>query len=178
MRPLTSSEKNLALALGVIWGLALTAFLLYMFWNTLQTTQRQIASFQNQLKEANTLLKESDIWLQRVAWLDQSLEVAPPGGLANSALLTMLSNSARENAVTIINQSVASLDPDPFFTLVGIDLTVTATMENFVKWIHGFQKPHTLTGVTRISLRSDADPTKIRADIRIVRYYAPAGGTT
>lgn len=173
MRPLTSSEKMLSIVTLIIIALIVTYALAFLLFDSINNISREISKLKSQLKETRFLLSEADLWQQREDWIKKTIVVAPQGGLATSELLSQVSQLAREHNVEIVNQSITQVDPDPQFTIAGIDLTIIASMENFIKWVQSFQKPEKLTGVTKISLGSDTDPVKIRANLRIIRYYAP-----
>jgi hypothetical protein len=171
MRQLKSSEKKLLLATGALALSLVTIMLTFYLFNVIQKIERQITKLEHQKKQNQTVLADKKLWETREAWLAQHLQAAPPSGIANALLLTNLQSAARFLDVQILEQRFLQQEPDAILTTAGAELTVSAKMKNLVKWLHTIQTPDNLTGITRISLKSDADPDKVRAEVRVIKYY-------
>ena len=174
MRLLTNNEKKLALLLS----LALFLFANLIGWNVVSRGVRSLQTRRTRLRneqlEAANWLAERDTWLARKKWLEAAQPRFKSAGEANTNLLETVQSSARRQNVAIYDQSFAEPVKREYYQEIVVKLRVSGTLEGISRWLAELQQPENFHAVTKFSLKSEAEPSKVKCDLQIARWYAPA----
>jgi hypothetical protein len=175
MRALTKSESLLL----SIFGAAILILLLLLGWQSLQrglSGQRQrAAALQGQLDELQQWVGQEALWRTRGEWLAAHPLPLWQREASESGLVQDLQNSLAGASINIINQSLAGTEQFGDFFAVTVQLTLRATTEELVRWLHATQQPGEFIQIQQLNLRADNEPPNLRAEVRLTRYFHAGG---
>ena len=173
MRSLTEKEKRLTLMLLVAVFLAINLFGLTFLSRKRKALEADLFRLRTEQLEAKNWLGEKDLWLERKKWLDDNQPRLKNGGEANANLLETVQSSAQHQKITIVEQGFMEPANKTHYRQVGVKLKVNGTLEDITRWLANLQQPAKFQAVTTLSLKSDADPSRMKCELQVVRWYAP-----
>jgi hypothetical protein len=175
MRAPTKSES---LLLGV-FGIVIVVLFLILGWQALQrglTGQRQrAAALQGQLDELSQWVGQEAVWQERGRWLMENPLPLWQREASESGLVQELQTTLARAGINIINQSLAGTEQFGDFFAVTVQLTLRATTEELVRWLHATQQPGEFTQIEQLNLRADSEQPNLRAEVRLTRFFSLAG---
>lgn len=127
------------------------------------------------LSEAANWVQEQDIWKKKGDWLAANPLPAYAGQPSEAAFVQEIQASLNTAGIEIRNQTPKEAEHKGRLVEVGVDLSLTAPLEKLVRWLFEVQKPGSYRVFNRIDLKSDADQTKIQADISLIQLYNQPG---
>jgi len=176
MRAPTKSEKFL---LG-IFGAMVLGFLGLVVWGWLQRSLAHQRSQEIVLREQTTELHrwqgEKETWESRGRWLAGN--PPPPWQREDSeaAFVQDLQRSVAASGLEILSQRLAGSASLPGFEEVTVQLTVRASTEELVRWLHGLQQPGRFLAVRQLNVRADGDKENLRAELQLTQFYQTVDG--
>lgn len=126
------------------------------------------------LEEANNWIAEKDQWTAKGKWLEDHPPPPYEGAQTDAAFIDGVQASLARNGVEIIEQRPQEAQMGNRMVEVGINLVLSAPLEKLVRWLHDTQKTDAFRIISRIRLKSDADDSKIRAEVSLVQLYGKA----
>ncbi len=171
MKPLSSSEQRLlVLLLIILFGVG--QVVLYRWFTDFQKkAQLEEVKIAQQKMEAKVWLEEKELWLQRQQWIQSQQPGWREPGLMSSDLLDFLQKSAKMQGLEIQDQQVLEPEILPQATQVAARLKLVGKMEKLTRWMAELQKPESFYAVLKFTVKSDADPTKVVAEVLIARWH-------
>lgn len=178
--PLSNRERNLSILVGTVAFVAFTFFAGDYFLKSKARLTAGLAVKTRQLKAMQTRSADKAQWEQRAAWL---LEKQPKLGdeqRAAEQLREQVKELAKKHAVLI--ESADYLDtarkPDlrkpDYYTAIGIKIGTKSDWSALIRFLGELQTPEQFIALESVDLKIDeADPTKMRGDFKIARWYAP-----
>jgi hypothetical protein len=121
--------------------------------------------------EAKVALFETDLWKQRMAWIDANEPPLGNEGDAKAQVLEQVLKGARDNKLEIVEQSLNDVQHGAAGTQVNVTVKVKGSMQDLVKWMTSFQKPDQFFAVSTFSLRADQDQKIFLCNLQIARYF-------
>jgi hypothetical protein len=123
-------------------------------------------------KESALWLAEKDFWLQRKSWLDEKSPHATADGQEPARLLEFLQQSAGRNTLTVTQQKLHEPRTLEHYHEVAAQLEVRGGMEPLCRWLAELQAPDKFQAITRLTLQSDTEASKLVCNLVITRWYA------
>jgi len=164
----------LAAFLGALL-IAVGAFGWKRFSGVLDAQKDQLRQKQLLLTEAANWVQEQDLWKKKGEWLDANPLPVYAGQPTEAAFIQEIQASLNTAGIEIRNQTPKEAQHKGQFVEVGVDLSLTAPLEKLVRWLFEVQKPGSYRVFNRIDLKSDADQTKIQAEISLIQLYNQQG---
>ena len=171
MRPRTKNEKFLLL---VLIGIIFAGGNYYGYeWlshkrSGLELTYAQLRADQ---AEAEVDLKESDLWAQRKAWIQENEPVLGNEGDAKAQVSQYVSKGAHDHQLEILDQSLNDVERGPAGTRVNVTVKVKGSMEGLCHWLADLQKPASFYAVSSFSLKADQDMKSYICTLQLARYF-------
>jgi hypothetical protein len=121
--------------------------------------------------EAKVDLVETNLWKQRMAWVEANEPPLGNEGDAKAQVLEQVLKGARDNNLEIVEQSLNDVQHGPAGTQVNVTVKVKGSMQGLVKWMTAFQKPDQFFAVSTFSLRADQDQKSMVCNLQIARFF-------
>ena len=169
------SERRLIMILGVLaavcGGVVLTQRLLRMQHGI----ERREQALELRQMEAQAILAETDLWQQRLEWLQVSQPPMTSENEASQELLEGLLTSATAQGLVVHRKQLHEGVSEKFYREVGVTLAVKGGLPAVFRWMHQFLSPESFCVVTELKVVPDsADPASVVATIHFSRLHAPA----
>lgn len=177
MRALTSREKGLlGICFGVIFLIA-NAFAYRSISGTLRGSENRIMELDNQLKDQEMWLEEAEMAAAREKWLNETMPGAENFGKEQADLLQSVQDELFERKIRIEQQSLEEITRDPFYTEVGIRLTIRGEQMAVIDWLTTLQDRDKFQVIKALSLKLDTkskepEPQAI-CQITLAKWFAP-----
>jgi hypothetical protein len=172
MRALTANERRLGLIfLGMVFVIA-NLFLAQLLVKKKRLLQRSISQLKAEQQESAAWLTQKDFWLQRKAWLEAKEPKLGNDGQDPARLLESLQQSAERNKVAISQQKLLDVQTTEHYREVAVQLEVKGTLEAVGRWLAELQVPEKFQAVTKLTLQSDAEPSKVICNLVVARWHA------
>lgn len=118
------------------------------------------------------ILAEEQQALARDAWIRANQPPLSDPATASGALLDFVKQTAQEagvelSATKLLEPSEGAAGPE-----IGIEVQAAAPFEKAVRLLHALQAPERFVTMTKLSLKSDAEPPNVVLELRLVRHYA------
>ncbi len=172
MRPRTKNETLLLILLAAIVLLGGTFYGYKWIATKQKSLELSAAGLHADQLEAEIDLKESDLWQQRMAWIQQhepALEGNEDDAKAN--VLNYALKGAREHQLDILEQSLGEVEHGPAGVRVNISVKVKGSMEALVNWLTELEKPDQFYAVSLFSLKADQDQKSMVCSLQLARYF-------
>lgn len=170
MRPLTTSERRLALVLGLLlFAVANLVILNYLLTlrSGLRTEQARQTSAQ---MEHRTWLGQRDLWTQRIAWLEKN----QPAPNSPSALLETVQQAAQKHGIEIKDPKLVSPNHQPLYLEIAVGLSAFGPMEKLAEWMAEVQQPGMFRLLKQLVIKPADDKGNLRADVIVAQWCRPA----
>jgi Tfp pilus assembly protein PilO len=175
VKPVKASEKRLImilLALAVVCGGAIISQWLLKRQRGLERREQALELKQ---EESSSILAESDLWKQRLSWLEGRQPQMASENEASKELLEGLLASATTLGLTVQKKQLHEPLSQQFYREVGVTLTVKGALPPIFRWMHQTLSPESFCTVTGLKVVPDsADAASVVATIHFSRLYLPA----
>lgn len=172
MRQLKPSERRLTLVFAALVFLAANFFALNILTEKKHVLESDIRNLRLEETEAGFWLAQSDLWLRRKAWLGEKQPRLSGTGQESGELLQNLQRTARQQKITISQQTFPEAVPSPYYQEVSVQLEIKGSLEAVTRWIASLQNPEAFTAVTIKNLKSDAEAPNVICSLLVARRYA------
>jgi hypothetical protein len=177
MRAPTKSEQLLL----IIFGAMILGFVGIVIWGWFQkslTQQRtQEIILQEQIDELRRWQGEKDIWETRGRWLAANPPPLWSREDSEATFVQELQRSVAVSGIEILSQRLAGTESLRGFEEVNVQLTIRASTEELVRWLHDLQQPGKYLAVSQLNLRADGEGENLRAEIQLTRFYRVVDGS-
>lgn len=141
------------------------------FSGHLAAEKKRLAQKEVQLIEARRWLEEEETWLARESWLSENPPPPYAGPQTDAEFVRQTQASLAASQIEIVEQRIQETVSGSRFVEAGIDLTLTAPLENFVRWLHETQQVDSGRVIRRIKLKSDEADAKMKAEVSLMQLY-------
>jgi hypothetical protein len=173
-----ASERRLLLILSVLAALCGGAILSQRLLLLQHAIERREQTLDLKQMEAHVMLAESELWQQRLDWLQTTQPAMTSENQASNELLEALLTSAAAHMLTVQKKQLHEAVASSFYREVGVTLTVKGVLPAVFRWLHTVQSPESFFAVTQLKVIPDsADPANVIATIHFSRLHAPATAT-
>ena len=167
----TKNEKLL------LWVLVAVAFGIGNYlgygWLAKKQSTLHLAYLQLQADQAETKvdLQESDLWVQRKAWLNDHEPALGDEGDAKAQVLENVLKGAHDNKLEVLEQSVNDVQHGAAGACANVTVKVKGSMEGLCKWLTDLQKPDQFYAITSFTLNADQDQKSMVCALQVARYF-------
>jgi len=171
---LSSREKNLSIAVGVILFLAVT-FLVGDYFRKNQTRlTADLAAKTRQLKMMESLTADQALWEQREKWLREKQPKLPDDDSGGVKLLDEIKQLAKAKQVLLEKQVIRPVVSKPEYSSITVELETKSPWPALIAFLGTLQTPERFIVIESANLKIDAtDQTQMRGRFKISRWFAP-----
>jgi len=169
-----ASERRLILVLTVLAAICGGAILAQRLLRLQHGLERREQTLKLRQVEAQSVLAETDLWLQRLEWLQSSQPLMKGENQASQELLEGLLTSAAAQGLTVQKKQLHEPASAEFYREVGVTLTVKGELPGVFRWMHQVLAPESFCVVSQLKVVPDAtDPSSVVATVHFSRLYSP-----
>jgi Tfp pilus assembly protein PilO len=170
-----ASERRLIMILVVLAAVCGGVVLSQRLLRMQHGIERREQTLKLRLMEAQALLAETDLWQQRLDWLQASQPPMTSENEASQDLLEGLLSSAAAQGLVVQKKQLHEPVSEKFYCEVGVTLTVKGALPAVFSWMHQILSPESFCVVTELKVVPDsADPASVAATLHFSRLHAPA----
>ena len=173
MRTMSQSEQRLL----TIFLVLLIGIVNLLGWHFLLGKKKALSAKLTELraeeKSAAQWIADRKLWEDRRAWLDQHQPKMASDSEANAELLNFLQSSARKQNITIVEQALKDTATTAQYREVSAGLKITGSLQAIIQWLVELQQPDKFYVIKNFSLKSDAEPPKMKCDLEVARRHVP-----
>ena len=174
MRQLTGREKILAFAVGGIAIFVLNAIFLNYLIKQHTLIRGEIDTRNREWESMQVVFKERELWQQREAWITENQPKLTNENSAGVQLLDFAKDTARKHSVTMENPVIGVLERDPAHRGVPVSFETKSSWPSLIKFLAEIQQPEQFIVFDTANIQIEpTDPTMIRGQFRMSRWYAP-----
>jgi len=168
VRNLNKRERLLAISLAVV--LTGIGLLVFQSWSAAHIAARrsQLATLRDNLAELNRWVSQEEFWLAKGRWLDANHPPAYRAEDSKSAFVEWSQKSSHQAGLAMSDLRLTGESASDGVVEVGISLVLTGRLEQLVRWMHQAQDVGTFREIRNIKVTSDADNSKVRAEVLLV----------
>lgn len=178
MRPLAASEKRLFLILCGAVFIALNMVGAHAFLQARNSLQRAILGARTQLAEDQGWIGTGEALRPARNWMETHPmpELAPDE--ASARLLQSVRGAAEKTGLKITEENLLPPQQVTGGSTVAVAAKVSGRFDGVVRLLFELQNPEAWRSVEKLTLRSDAEPPNVIADLELRQYFrsGPAGG--
>jgi hypothetical protein len=170
----SKSSKNEKILLSILVGILFVGgnYFGYRWLSQKQTTLTlDYAQLRADQEEARVDLKESDLWAQRKAWINDHEPSLADEGETKAAVLNYVVKGAKDNKLEVTDQSLSDVQHGAAGARVNVKIAVKGSMHDLCNWLADLQKPDQFYAVTSFSLKADQDQKSMVCTLQIARYF-------
>jgi len=167
-RNLTKREKRLGALL--LAAACAGGFVIFFKWYSthIGSQHAAMAATTAEIAELDYWVAESDIWQSRAEWLASHHPPAYRAEDTKSACVEWTQNSASAAGLTLGNLQLREETGTGGIVEVGMSVVLTGTLEHLVRWMYRVHEGGGFREMREIKITSDADNSKVRAEIVLV----------
>lgn len=169
---MTASEQRLALGLGavLIIGGAFIGLTKLKSWK-LRVDARAM-EVQTRKLEADDLLAEQGLWLERIEWLETKQPLYTRRSEADLSLLDLIQSSASEHSVTLTQNQPVAPSERPGLTSANMNVEARGEWEAINRWLHHLQKPEAFISIPALTMTpNDEDSTQVVVNMNVQKWF-------
>lgn len=171
MRALTTKEKQLSLALGVIALLVLNVILMRWLGTEIQSMRGRLGELDIETRSLQSLVLERPYWETRSEWLAKNQPAPYEGQTTDSEFAERVQRETREFNLTIESQQLLGAEKIGDWVATPMDLTVRGELKSIVRWLQSAQGPGKFISVQSFNLRQSEDATGMILRIRLRQLF-------
>jgi len=169
-----ASEKRLILILVVLAVVSGGAILSQRLLRMQRGLERREQTLEVKREESSMVLAESELWRQRLNWLQTSQPPMTSENDASKELLDGLLSSAATLGLTVQKQQLHEPVSAEFYREVGVTLTVKGELPAVFRWMHQVLSPESFCMVAGLKVVPDSkDTSHVVATVHFSRLYGP-----
>ena len=173
MRPLAPSEKTLFLILCGAVFLALNMLGLRAFLQARTKVQQAIVAAKAELASDHSWLELAETLHPAMAWMDSHPMPRMAPDDASSQLLKTEREAAEKAGLKVTEENLLPPQDAPQSSAVGVEAKLSGPFEGIVRMLFALQTPSGWRSVEKLTLRSDAQPPNVVADLELRQYFRP-----
>jgi hypothetical protein len=171
---LSSREKVLAGAVGVVVFIVLNLFLVSAFARKNATLRTQLAQQRIEWAAMQELLGEQPLWAGRDAALTAHQPKLTNENTAGVALWDMIRALAKTHSVTLENPVFGGGIKNQWYHSVPVSVDTHSSWPDLIGFLYAVQKPDQFIVCEGANIQVDpSDQTKMLGHFKIARWYSP-----
>jgi hypothetical protein len=174
MRTLAPSEKRLLLILCSALFLALNMLGLRAFLQTRTKLRQAIVSSRTELSEDRNWVSLADMLLPADRWISAHPMPSLAIDQASAALLKSERDAAEKAGLKIDEENLIPPQGNPYGSSVSVSAKLSGPFKSLVNFLFTIQSPDAWRRVEKLTLRSDAQPPNVLAEIELRQDFQTA----
>lgn len=171
---LSTRERNLAIAIGVIVFLLINMVILSALSRQNATLRAELEQQRLEWRNMQILLGEQGLWADRDAALTAKQPKLTNENAASVELLDNIKGLARAHSLTIENEVLGGIVKNQWYQSVPVTVDTHSTWADLIAFLYALQKPDQFIVCEDASMQVDpSDQTKMLGHFTIARWYAP-----
>lgn len=169
---MTASEQRLALGLGAVLviGGAFLGLTKLKTWK-LRVDSRAL-EVQTRKIEADELLSEQELWLERLDWLESRQPLYTRRSEADLSLLDLIQSSAAKHSVTLTQNQPVAPSERPGLTSANMNVEARGDWEAMNRWLHELQRPESFISIPALTMTpNDEDPSQVVVNMNVQKWF-------
>ena len=167
MRTLAPSEKRLLLILCGALFLALNMLGLRSFLQTRTKLRQSIVTARAELSEDKSWVSLADTLVPADRWISTHPMPALAADQASAALLKSEREEAEKAGLKIEEENLLPPEGNPYGSSVSVSAKLSGPFQSMVKFLFAIQSPDAWRRVEKLTLRSDAQPPNVLAELEL-----------
>ena len=177
MRPLAPSEKILFLILCAGVFLALNMIGLRAFLETRTRIEQSILTAKSELAEDQHWLTIATTLHPAMTWINAHPMPQMETDDASALLLKTERESAEKAGLKVTEENLLPSQDTPQRSSVAVAAKLSGRFDGIVKMLFELQTPTAWRSVDKLTLKSDAQPPNVVADLELRQYFHPGVAT-
>lgn len=170
-----ASERRMIALLAVLAAICGGAILTQRLLRAQHALERREQTLELKQMEARAVMVESELWQQRLAWLNSSQPPLESENQASEELLGSLQGAAEEHQLRVQKKQLHESAAGMHHHEIAVTLTIKGALPAVFRWLHTVQSPESFCAVPQLKVVPDgADPAQVVATVRFSRLHAPA----
>lgn len=174
MRTLAPSEKRLLLILCGALFLALNMLGLRAFLQTRTKLRNSIVSARGELSEDRNWVSLADALRPADRWITAHPMPDLTPDQASAALLKTEREAAEKEGLKIDEENLLPPQGNPYGSSVSVAAKLSGPFQSMVRFLFAIQAPDAWRRVEKLTLRSDAQPPNVLAELELRQDFRPA----
>jgi len=129
------------------------------------------------IAELDHWIAEGDVWKSRGQWLASHHPPAYRAEDTKSVCVEWTQNSASAAALALGSLQLREETNTGAIVEIGMNIVLTGTLEHLVRWMHRVHEEGGFREMREIKITSDADNSKVRAEVVLVFLYESPSGS-
>ncbi len=173
MRRITARERNLLAVFGLVILAVITLFGFRALSGFHTSLSRQVDQLRLEQRADQGLLADKTLWEARGRWLDQKEPHLVAESNGDASFLEYLQSSTHNKDLTITEQRLNDPVSGPAGRGASVELEIHGSLQSLVEWLTALQTPENFRSVSRLTLKSDAEPPKVSCALTVIQWYSP-----
>ena len=171
MRKLAPSEKTLFLALCGAVFLALNLLSLKVFLNANQNLGSKTATVRTKITEAKDIIALGEALQPAKDWINTHPLPQWNEDQASAQLLKCERGEAEKNGLKIVEENLLPPRSATNADSVSVQIKLSGPFEGLVKFLFALQNPTAWRAITKFTIKSDSEPTKVIIDLELKQFF-------
>lgn len=164
-------EKTLLLILGVAIFVALNLIGLNLFLKARNSIKKQIVAAKDELATARSWLDLDESLHPADDWIESHPMKKQASEEASAELLKTEREEAEKAGLKISEESLLPVQQTPYGSAAPVTVKLNGPFPGVVKLLFALQSPTAWRTIERMSIKSDAQPPNVIADLEIRQYF-------
>ena len=173
MKPLASSEKTLFLILCGAIFIALNMLGFRAFLQARTKVQQAIVNSKTELASDHSWLDIAKSLHPAMDWIHTHPMPQMLADDASAQLLRLEQGEAEKAGLKVVEENLLPSQAIPQGSSVGVAVKLSGPFEGVVRFLFAMQTPTAWRALDKLTLRSDAQPPNVIADLELRQYFQP-----
>ena len=166
-------EKTLFFLLCGALFVALNMIGLNAFLKSRNSMKKELATVRAQLAEDRGWIELDNALKPADSWIGSHAMPKLPPEEASARLLKTERDEAEKAGLKIAEENLLPVQETPYGSTASVSVRLSGPFEGVVKMLFGLQGPALWRTLEKLSIKSDAQPPNVLADIEIRQYFQP-----
>jgi hypothetical protein len=173
MKPLAQNEKTLLLILCAAIFVALNMLGLRAFLQARSKLQQAIVAAKSELATDINWVNVAETLQPARSWIESHPMPQSQPDDASAALLKLEQSEAEKADLKVTEENLLPQRDIPNGSSVGVAVKLSGPFAGIVRFLYAMQTPTAWRTIDKLTLRSDAQPPNVIADIELRQYFHP-----
>lgn len=173
-----ASEKRLFVVLCAAVFLALNLLCLRSFLNARKEVVRETAAAKVKLLEDKGWVEVGETLRAADTWINAHPMPQLPPDDANAQLLKSERDEADKAGMKITEENLLPTQEGRYGSTAGVSMKLSGPFSGIARLLFALQSPGSWRTVEKLTLRSDAQPPNVIADLEVRQYFTPGTAAT
>lgn len=171
MRKLAPNEKTLFVVLCGAVFLALNLLSLRVFLNIHHQLESKVAGVRAKIAEAKNMLILGEELQPANDWLNAHPLPRWNNDQASAQLLKCERDEAEKNRLKILEENLLPPHSSSLADSVSVQIKLSGPFDGLVKFLFALQSPTAWRAISKFTIKSDTEPTKIIIELELKQFF-------